>query len=387
MNYSIGKIKLSRFCNIHSNRLFLYSLSALLSLFVLYYVSSDANSPSNEQTFAASLGEWLVPSVAAESIDRHDKQYDEWRLPDVAPSPGNTVVDSAKAELGKMLFFDPRLSGNGNMSCATCHDPKNGWSDALKTALGHKGEALARATPSIINVGFNDVLMWDGRAKTLEDQALGPILNPKEMHNTKQNLLKTLNAIPGYVKAFKKAYWGLDISTTRIARSIAMFQRQIVATGSPFSKWIRGDKQAMTRSQIRGFEVFTNPVKGSCTTCHRPPNFTDHGFHNIGLLSFGNRRADLGRYNQKRAKMTRGAFKTPTLWNISQTAPYFHDGSARTLRDVVDHYMSGGRVRSNLSPNMRKLDLSRQEQIDLTNFLRALTGNVNRQLTRYTLPQ
>jgi len=350
-------------------------------IFVISNTFPSGPSPTFQSTSLALLN-YLIPVANASDVSKSD-----WLLPEVAPSPNDNKMDTKKAALGKMLFFDPRLSGNGKMSCATCHVPDLGWSDGRETATGHNGMRLPRATLSIINVGFNKILMWDGRNKELEDQAIDPILDPKEMRNTEKNLLKTLKGIPGYVNAFKDAYWGLGISTNRIARSLAMYQRQVIATNSPFSRWVRGDESAMSESQKRGFEVFTDTERGNCITCHRPPNFTDNGFHNIGLLSFKASAPDLGRFNQKKVNMTKGAFKTPTLWNIAETAPYFHDGSAKNLRQVLNHYISGGKVRTNLSPNMKLLRLNPGEQNDLLEFLNALTGEVDQKLTEFTLPK
>ncbi|MDH5327539.1 MAG: tryptophan tryptophylquinone biosynthesis enzyme MauG [Gammaproteobacteria bacterium] len=311
----------------------------------------------------------------------------QWLLPNLPQAPGGNRFDKKKIELGKMLFFDPRLSGDGTMSCATCHNPELGWSDGLATAKGHKGKTLKRATPTIINVGFNKILMWDGRAKTLEDQAMGPIVNPEEMHNTVNNMLKTLKGIPGYVSAFKDAFYGLGINQTRVSKALAMYQRMVVSNNSPFDHWLQGDDKAMTPSQIRGFKIFLNPSKGNCAVCHRPPSFTDNGFHNIGLASFGKKNPDLGRHHQVKVGMTRGAFKTPPLRNIAQSAPYFHDGSAATLEAVVDHYANGGVVQSNLSPNFIQANLDAKDKKDLVAFLKALTGKWDPKLAQVTLPE
>lgn len=311
----------------------------------------------------------------------------QWLLPKRPPAPSNNRYDDKKIQLGKMLFFDPRLSGNGTMSCATCHNPELGWSDGLATAKGHKGKTLDRATPTIVNVGYNKILMWDGRAKSLEDQALGPIINPNEMNNTVKKMVKTLKRTPGYVDAFKEAFYGLGPNKTRVAKALAMYQRTVVSNNSSFDRWLKGDKTAMTKSQIRGFKLFINPAKGNCAVCHRPPNFTDNGFHNIGLASFGKKRPDLGRHSQVKVSMTKGAFKTPPLRNIAQSSPYFHDGSAATLADVVDHYAEGGVVQSNLSPNFIKANLNNRDKKDLVAFLKALTGKWDPSLTRVTLPE
>jgi len=333
---------------------------------------------------------WLIIAVSpltqvyASNLNPID--FQQWRLPDIAPSPETNQLDLKKAEIGKRLFFDPRLSGNGNMSCASCHDPEKGWSDGLATAKGHQGKTLPRATPTIINVGFNKILMWDGRAKSLEDQALGPIVNPDEMHNTLPNLIKTLKGIPGYVEQFRQAYYGLPISTLTVRKSIAMYQRLVVANKSKFDRWLSGDLNAMNEQELLGLDVFTSEDKGNCARCHRPPNFTDNGFHNIGLKSFADPNPDLGRNKIVRVDMTKGAFKTPSLRNVSLTAPYFHDGSAKTLHDVIRHYQSGGLIKSNLSPNMKVLNINQKERDALVAFLNALTSGTDPSLTNFTLP-
>jgi len=328
----------------------------------------------------------LLPWPTAFGADLKPINFQQWRLPELAPSPKLNQMDRKKAEIGKKLFFDPRLSGDGKMSCATCHDPEKGWADGLATAKGHDGKILARATPSIINVGFNDILMWDGRAKTLEDQALGPITNPEEMHNSVPQLIKTLKEIPGYVELFRQAYYGLPINSLTIKNSIAMYQRLVVAKNSKFDRWLAGDTAALNEQELLGLDVFTNEQKGNCARCHRPPNFTDNGFHNIGLKSFADAKPDLGRNNVIQVDITKGAFKTPTLRNVALTAPYFHDGSAKNLQEVIRHYMSGGIVKTNLSPNMKVLKINQEEREALLAFLNALTGTIDPQLSSYTLP-
>lgn len=367
-------------------RLFHFSLLLATSLLVYFPATSFADNKGETMVFD-SVYNWAQSVLQTSSSEEAKQILSEWILPTVAPSPNNKPLDPKKVALGKMLFFDPRLSGNGKMSCATCHNPAMGWSDGMPTARGHEGKILGRATPTIVNVGFNKILMWDGRAKSLEDQATGPIVNPDEMHNTLDNLITTLKSIPGYVKAFNEAFYGLGINVTRYRKAIAMYQRSIVANESPFDRWIRGDADALTAQQARGFEIFRNPGKGNCMVCHRPPNFTDNGFHNIGLLSFGKKNPDLGRHDQIPVDMTRGAFKTPPLRNVAQTAPYFHDGSAKSLLEVVNHYATGGVVKANLSPNMIKPNLSKQDKKDLVAFLESLTGKIDPSLTEVTLPK
>lgn len=296
-----------------------------------------------------------------------------WLLP-TAPQPVDNKTSTARVELGKMLFFDTRLSGDGNMSCATCHNPLYGWSDGLKTAKGFKSQVLGRASPTIINTAYNSLQMWDGRKKSLEDQAMGPMMSSAEMNTDVVKLLTFLNQSPGYRSAFKQAYPKEKIDELTIAKSIASFERTVISNDSPFDRWVKGDKHALTKQQINGFKLFVNPQKGNCVTCHSAPNFTDNGFHNIGLTQFGTKNSDMGRYTQKPLRLMKGAFKTPTLRDITLTAPYFHDGSEENLTSVVSHYNVGGKVKNNLSPNMKNLDLNKKEQRALVEFMISLTS-------------
>jgi cytochrome c peroxidase len=291
----------------------------------------------------------------------------EWRLPADVPMPADNVSTPARVELGKALFFDARLSGNSNMACAACHHAEIGWTDGKKTAVMSTGEVLARASPSLVNAAYNTIFMWDGRKKSLEDQAMGPHrhLNQAEYTAASARIAK----LEGYRRMFTAAYPGEPISQETISRALAAFERTLVSRDSPFDRWLAGDAHALTPEQYRGFKVFVDSSKGNCAACHNGPNFTDNGFHNIGV-----RGEDPGRYPFRKLAAMKGAFKTPTLRDIELTAPYFHDGSAATLKDVVEHYVRGGDDRSNVSPDVRRLDLTPQEKDDLVAFLRALTG-------------
>jgi len=370
-----------------------HKVTLLVCMVMLWTVESSASADNSEKgTFlVASLADdvrgWFGGGDEPTSKAKHKALYKEWVLPDVAPSPKNNRMEAKKAELGKMLFFDPRLSGDGKMSCATCHNPQYGWSDGFPTGRGHKNMVLARATPTVINVGFNKILMWDGRESTLEEQAMGPILNPEEMNNTVKKMLRTLKGIPEYVRVFKEAFSGLPPTEGAYRRAMAMYQRTIVANDSRFDRWVSGKTDEMSAEEKEGFKIFTDPERGNCAVCHRPPNFTDNGFHNIGLASFGKKNPDLGRFNQKPVRITKGAFKTPPLRNITETSPYFHDGSAQTLRDVVEHYAAGGAVRTNLSPNLKSLSLSSQEKAALVKFLESLTSEIDPDLYKVRLPR
>lgn len=296
----------------------------------------------------------------------------EWLLPEV-PYPENNKPNAARVELGKMLFFDTRLSGDGNMSCATCHSPLFGWSDGLPTAKGFKSKVLGRASPTVTNSAYNTLQMWDGRKKSLEDQALGPMLSNAEMNVDLSMALKFLQGNSKYAAAFEKAYPGMGIKDETLAMALASFERTVISNDSPFDRWVKGDKNALTKQQINGFKLFVDPEKGNCAVCHSAPNFSDSGFHNIGLASWGHENPDMGRYAIKPLNLMKGAFKTPTIRDITLSAPYFHDGSAMTLMEVVEHYAIGGEVRTNLSPNMKKLNLSDTEKADLVEFMQTLT--------------
>ncbi len=249
-----------------------------------------------------------------------------------------------------------------------------GWSDALPTARGFKSEVLARATPTVVNTGYNTIQMWDGRKATLEDQAMGPMEASVEMNTDIPKMLAYLRSTPAYKKDFARAYPGEKISEETVSKAIAAFERTVISNNSPFDQWLAGDKRALTPDQVEGFKIFVDPDRGNCDVCHSGANFTDNGFHNLGLASFAGENPDLGRYAERPLRLMKGAFKTPTLRDITLTAPYFHDGSAATLNEVVDHYVLGGVEKSNTSPNLKSLNLSEKEKFQLVEFMTALTS-------------
>ena len=311
---------------------------------------------------------------------RGDSAKDTFRLPDTVPVPADNSVTPERVELGKMLFFDPRMSGSNWISCASCHNPSLGWSDGLPTAIGDGMRVLGRSTPSIVNSAFNRYQMWDGRFNSLEEQAWGPMLASAEMHGSTEEVLAKLKAAPGYAQAFERAYPGEGMTKETVAKAIASFERTVISKDSPFDRWKQGDEAAVSPSAKRGFELFTG--KANCVACHQGANFTDQGFHNIGLKN----NTDEGRYAKVPIKVLKGAFKTPSLRDIALTAPYMHNGAYRTLEDVVDHYSRGGDNSENLDPNIKPLNLADQEKKDLVEFLRSLTGKQD-PITLPKLPQ
>jgi cytochrome c peroxidase len=244
-----------------------------------------------------------------------------------------------------------------------------GWSDGLPTAIGDGMQVLGRSTPTIINVGYNRFQFWDGRARTLEAQSIGPIMAQGEMNQSMHTLLGELKKIKGYKAMFEKAYPGEGITEKTIGKAIAAFERTVVSSESPFDRYVKGDRRAISQAAIRGFELFEGKAK--CSVCHTGYNFTDDGFHNIGLPE---KVEDPGRYKLLKIPVLKGAFKTPTLRDIGLTAPYMHNGVYDTLEEVIDHYSAGGRSTKNLSPNMSKLNLNNSEKADLLAFLDTLTG-------------
>jgi cytochrome c peroxidase len=323
----------------------------------------------------AMIGVVLALAASAADLAPASTEQDRVWLLGSPPEPADNRSTPERVTLGRALFFDPRLSGNGTLSCGTCHNPALGWSDGQRTGVGINGTVLGRATPTVVNTAYNTQFMWDGRKKSLEDQALGPMKTPEEMKTDMGAAIKLLGAIPGYRTMFDKAYPGEPISEETVAKAIAAFERTVVSTDSRFDRWVAGDRSAITPQEWRGYQLFKDPAKGNCAVCHAPPNFTDNGYHNIGI-SHALGSEDLGRFKIRPAAVLKGAFKTPTLRDVELTAPYFHNGSAATLGDVVEHYARGGDDRANVSKDVRTLDLSAQDKADLVAFMKTLTGPV-----------
>ncbi len=302
------------------------------------------------------------------------------RLPgDLSPlpkvkSPRDNPTTAEKVELGKMLFFDPRLSGNDHWACSTCHNPSLGFSDGLPRSLGFGDEQeLDRHTPTVLNIAFNSLQFWDGRAATMEEQAVAPIQAEREMNSNPKKLERKLNAIPEYKERFKKVF-GRRVTMENIGKAIAAFERTLVTGDSPFDRYMKGDKNALTVQEKRGLILFIS--KAGCTQCHNGENLTDNKFHNIGVPPAGPAKDDLGRYNVTKSEVDKRAFKTPSIRNISMTPPYMHNGVLATLDEVVDFYNKGGGDDPNQSPKIFKLGLTRQEKRDLVAFLMTLTGDM-----------
>jgi cytochrome c peroxidase len=312
-----------------------------------------------------------VFSVAAQPLVVSGEAAISYVRPAAPAVPADNAMSAERVHLGKLLFFDPRLSGSGWISCASCHNPALGWSDGLPTAIGEGMKKLKRHTPTVLNAAYNKLQMWDGRFASLEEQALGPIGSPDEMNMDMPVLLTRLKGVEGYRPIFEKAYPGEGITAQTIAKAIASYERTLVTSDSPFDLWQKGDARAMSAAARRGFELFKG--KANCVACHQGHNFTDDGFHNIGvkpLEGFD----DVGRFAKVPVKIMRGAHKTASLRDVALTSPYMHNGAYSTLKEVVEMYNRGGDARENLDPNIKKLGLSPAEIDDLVEFMKSLTG-------------
>ena len=288
--------------------------------------------------------------------------------------PASNPMTTAKIELGKLLYNDPRLSRDGTISCASCHSPYHGFTDPDEVSLGVGSQPGGRNSPTVINRLFSKEQFWDGRAADLEEQAHGPLINPVEMAMPSQaEVVKKVQAIKGYALYFQKAFGSPEVTMPRIAQAIAAYERTVVSGNSPYDRYVAGDQSAMSPAAVRGMTVFLS--KGRCITCHTGFNFTDERYHNLGV-GMNAPKPDLGRYDKTKQDSDKGAFKTPALRNVVETAPYMHDGSEATLMEVVELYDRGGVKNQNLSPLMVPLNLTAQEKRDLVDFMLALTGDV-----------
>jgi cytochrome c peroxidase len=296
--------------------------------------------------------------------------------------PATNPSTPAKVALGAKLFAEPRLSADGTVSCATCHVAALAFTDGRPRAIGIGKKPVARNAPTVLNAALSQRLFWDGRAASLEDQARQPVLNLEEMgRENAEDAATAIAAIPEYPPLFKDAFGDDAVTLQRIARAIAAFERTLVTGDSPFDKWWAGDAKAMSESAQRGYDLFID--RAGCSQCHSIRQsyalFADGDFHNTGAGK------DAGRNDRGRAGITKrdedtGAFRTPSLRNVALTAPYMHDGSLATLEEVVDFYVKGGEPNAHLSPLIRKLELTKTDEADLVEFLKALTSPVLPQL-------
>ena len=293
-------------------------------------------------------------------------------LPPV-PVPEENPITPEKVALGKMLYFDTRLSKDGNISCATCHDPEMAWAEHKPTSTGIGDQVGGANSPTVINAAYAKTQFWDGREPTLEAQALGPIENPIEMGHELPAMIADLSKVTDYGPAFEKAFGDPKITSERIAKAIASFERLVLSGNSPYDKFQDGQEDALTDAQKRGMDVFGEV---GCNRCHRPPLFSNYMFHNAGI-GMDKDPPDEGRKAVTGEAGNLGEFRVPALREVANTAPYFHDGSCATLEEAVALMVAGGKDNENLSlmlKAVREKEITEQDQKDLVEFLKALSG-------------
>jgi cytochrome c peroxidase len=359
------------------------------TLWALLVVTALAEEiPSSAQSVQFEDFELVLP----EGLDRNDFFV-----------PEDNPINRDKVELGRALFFDTRLSFDNTISCATCHSPQAAFADALRTSVGIDAQEGERNAPTIINRAFSREQFWDGRASSLEEQSKGPLINPKEMGMpSHEAVVKKVRTIKGYKRWFKRVFQR-DVDIDGLAKAIAAFERTIVSGSSKFDEYMEGNQRALSKSGKRGLALFEG--KARCTQCHAGSNFTDEKYHNLGI-DWDTSMVDLGRYKATGRQQDIGAFKTPTLREIADTAPYMHHGAFATLEETVEFYNRGGIANPFLDIEMRRsnrtleqildfyekekqpqvkksrgrqselvrLNLTKQEQADIVAFLKALSG-------------
>jgi cytochrome c peroxidase len=312
---------------------------------------------------------WGGASVAGDPpLDRASWQQ-KYRRPAAIPYPKDNPYSEAKFVLGQMLYFDPRLSRSQTTSCATCHNPALSWSNGLPRGIGDSNDVLGLRVPTLLNVAWVPRPGWNGHFRDLENVTFGPISGPTNMNMPAPMLVERLSAIPGYLEAFDAAFGEGEITKRKTELALATYERSIVSTEASFDRWINGDEGAISAAAKRGFDLFNN--KAHCVGCHSGWAFTDSSFHDIGSATGD----DIGRGKLfKTSVKLRYAFKTPTLRDVTRRAPYMHDGSVATLREVIDLYDRGGIERPSRSNLIFPLKLTEAEKADLMAFLQTLTG-------------
>ncbi len=293
--------------------------------------------------------------------------------------PPDNPMTVQKVELGRILFFDRRLSNDNTVACASCHLSQNGFTDGQPVSTGIKGQKGGRSAPASFNRVFSSAQFWDGRAATLEDQSIGPFTNPIEHGFVNYDIMiAKMKKIPGYKTLFLQAF-GEDITIGNVGKAIASFQRTVLSGNSPADRFDQGQEAGAISAQAqKGLTLFRD--KARCTKCHSGFNFTDEKFHNLGI-GWDDNKVDLGRYMVTKNAEDIGAFKTPTLREIARSAPYTHDGRFKTLEEVVNFYNKGGVKNPHQDPLILPLELTDQEKQDLVAFLRTLNGEGWQQAT------
>lgn len=315
----------------------------------------------------------------------------QWKELGIVPeSPLEPFLDSFKNQinLGRMLFFDPRLSGSNQISCASCHVPDLSWADGREKSVGHDQQANKRNSPTILNVWFYKRLFWDGRSNSLQDQAFSPINSEIEMHSDMSEVTTKIRRIKGYPALFDSAFGSPAINPETITEALAVFQKTIVSRKAAFDDFLAGDKTAMSDGALRGLNLFR--TKARCMNCHNGPLLSDNDFHNVGLTYYGGQNEDLGLYNFTKRAADVGKFKTPSLRDVIRTRPWMHNGLFDNIDSVINMFSAGmpqpkpkpEQLTDTLFPKtdklIKKLDLTKEEKKDIVEFLNAITAEPNK---------
>jgi cytochrome c peroxidase len=291
-----------------------------------------------------------------------------------APAPNDNPLTRGRVVIGEKLFFDPALSMDGRVSCSSCHRPDHAFADTTDVSLGSRNRVGIRNTPSVLDVAYRATFAWDGRSRSLEDQVLLPIQDPDEMAMTLVGLETRVRAQPGYARAFRREF-GEDPTPRTIGLALAAYLRTLRSGDAPIDRFRAGDTLALSAAARLGFRLFTG--KANCTACHAGPLFTDDDFHNTGIGWRDDAFSDIGRAGITGLTEDKGRFKTPSLRNVAITAPYMHDGSKRSLADVVELYDAGGQRNPGLDPLIQPLRLTASEKQALVAFLESLTSRAD----------
>ena len=338
--------------------------------------------------------QWPKPTLKKDA----EKGFRDIGVLDKMSYPDDNPYNEGKKDLGKILFFDPRLSVSGQIACASCHEPQLAWGDGKQLANGHDRQFGKRNAMTILNTGYYDDLFWDGRANSLEDQARFPVKDHLEMNMDLTGMEKRLQNIAGYKTLFQKAFGDDKVSLDRIFKAIATFERTVVSKRSRFDEFISGKSEALKDEEVLGLHLFR--TKAGCINCHNTPLFSDNKFHNDGQTLFGSAQEDLGRYNITGDKKDIGAFRTPSLRDAAFTGPWFHHGNFPSLKDVVFFYNLGNPapiqkkylgVRDSIlpktSPLLEKLNLTDKEVDAVVAFMQAISSAPSRTSAPRELPK
>jgi cytochrome c peroxidase len=324
----------------------------------------------------------VILAVIATTSMRVAKAQEKLKLPrglqeNAAFIPDDNPQTPEKIVLGKMFFWDKPHSASGTVACVSCHQPNHGWSDPRQFSINFAGKPMPRHTPTILNRLFSDQQLWTGVRPTLEEQAL------KDINRTDEKVVEHLGSIPIYQQQFRNIF-GHNLEPVGVAKAVAAYVRTIVSGNSPYDRFIAGDKSALLTEAQRGLALFEG--KARCVSCHAGFNFSDESYRNIGV-GMDKPNPDLGRYTVTKNETDKGAFKTPTLRDVARRGPFMHDGSEKTLEDVIAFYNRGGVNNPWLASDIKPLNLTAQEQEDLVAFLRSLTGEIDPEVAKPpTLP-